>query len=146
MDAAEAAATKANVEEEAARLAADNADGLGEERRSAVLAEAEAAAAQGALLGSSSHNTAGLSLLGHALNVVSTNSEKFLLSEHCMGVTCAGGKTLKSKLARSGHTATLLGTRVLITGGILRDGSLYVDIVIVDLSTLKVSRCAELLF
>jgi len=59
-----------------------------------------------------------------------------------MGVTFAGGKTLKSKLARSGHTATLLGTRVLITGGILRDGSLYVDIVIVDLSTLKVSRCA----
>ena len=53
---------------------------------------------------------------------------------------CAGGKTLKSKLARSGHTATLIGTRVVITGGILRDGSLHVDIVAVNLATLEVSR------
>jgi len=67
VDAAEAAATKASVEEEAARLAADNADGLGEDRRSAVLAEAEAAAAQGALLGSSFHEFVAIFLLGHVL-------------------------------------------------------------------------------
>jgi hypothetical protein len=48
VDAEEAAAARAIAEEEAAKIAADNADGLGEERRSAVLAEAEAAAAQGA--------------------------------------------------------------------------------------------------
>lgn len=35
------------MEAEASKIAADNADGLGEERRNAVLAEAEAAAAQG---------------------------------------------------------------------------------------------------
>lgn len=57
----------------------------------------------------------------------------------------AGGKTLKSKLARSGHTANLIGTRVVITGGILRDGSLYVDIAIVNLATLAVSRCVAVL-
>ncbi|CAL8467742.1 g7280 [Coccomyxa elongata] len=97
VDAGEAAETRAIVEAEASKIATDNADGLGEERRNAVLAEAEAAAAQ-------------------------------------------GGKTLKSKLARSGHTANLIGTRVVITGGILRDGSLYVDIVAVNLATLEVSR------
>ena len=43
-------------------------------------------------------------------------------------------------MARSGHTANLVGTRVVITGGILRDGSLFVDIVVVDLATLTVSR------
>ncbi len=31
---------------------------------------------------------------------------------------------------------------MVITGGILRDGSLYVDIAIVNLATLEVSRCA----
>jgi hypothetical protein len=39
----ESSALRAAAEEEAARVAADNEDGLGEERRSAVLAEAEAA-------------------------------------------------------------------------------------------------------
>lgn len=48
--------------------------------------------------------------------------------------------TLKSKLARSGHTSNLIGTRVVVTGGILRDGSKLVDIVVVDLATLTVSR------
>ncbi len=47
VDAVEAAESRAIVEAEASKIAADNADGLGEERRNAVLAEAEAAAAQG---------------------------------------------------------------------------------------------------
>lgn len=55
---------------------------------------------------------------------------------------CAGAKTLKSKLARSGHAANLVGSRVIITGGILRDGSLLSDIIVVDLAKLGVSRCA----
>ncbi len=56
---------------------------------------------------------------------------------------CAGAKTLKSKLARSGHAANLVGSRVVITGGILRDGSLLSDIIAVDLASLCVSRCAR---
>ena len=44
-DEADAAAAKAAAEEEAARMAADNDAGLGEQRRSAVLAEADAASA-----------------------------------------------------------------------------------------------------
>ena len=55
---------------------------------------------------------------------------------------CAGMKTLKSKLARSGHAANLVGSRVVITGGILRDGSLLSDIIVIDLAKLCVSRCA----
>jgi hypothetical protein len=53
----------------------------------------------------------------------------------------AGLTTLKSKLARSGHAAHLSGTRVIITGGILREGSKLVDIIVVDLATLSIFRC-----
>lgn len=36
-----------------------------------------------------------------------------------------------------------MGTRVIITGGILRDGSLLSDIIVVDLAHLRVLRCAR---
>ena len=61
------------------------------------------------------------------------------LTRVCAGIR-AGAKTLKSKLARSGHTANLVGTRVIITGGILRDGSLLSDIIVIDLAHLRVLR------
>ena len=54
---------------------------------------------------------------------------------------CTGQSTLKAKLARSGHAALMLGPRVVITGGILRDGSLIVDVVVIDLMTISVIRC-----
>lgn len=53
---------------------------------------------------------------------------------------CTGQSTLKAKLARSGHAAMVVGTKVVITGGILRDGSLIVDVVIIDLPTMSVIR------
>lgn len=137
VDAVEAAETRAIVEAEASKIATDNADGLGEERRNAVLAEAEAAAAQGDY-----KNAIRAVNLAHNLlpsrSVLGRHGEVCI--ESCAYWWSAGGKTLKSKLARSGHTANLIGTRVVITGGILRDGSLYVDIVAVNLATLEVSR------
>lgn len=76
------------------------------------------------------------------------------LQEHCHEVNCAvsvpgrpadgahvaGRSTLKAKLARSGHAANVIGLKVVITGGILRDGSLIVDVITVDLATMSVSR------
>ena len=56
------------------------------------------------------------------------------------GLHHAGRSTLKAKLARSGHAAYVVGEKVVITGGILRDGSLIVDVVIVDLATMSVIR------
>ena len=56
------------------------------------------------------------------------------------GLHHAGRSTLKAKLARSGHAAYVVGQKVVITGGILRDGSLIVDVVIVDLATMSVIR------
>ncbi|KAK9817255.1 hypothetical protein WJX72_011927 [[Myrmecia] bisecta] len=47
---------------------------------------------------------------------------------------------LRAKLARSGHRATLCGSCVLITGGILRDGSPEMDVLAVHLDTLAVTR------
>ena len=52
----------------------------------------------------------------------------------------AGRSTLKAKLARSGHAANVIGLKVVITGGILRDGSLIVDVITVDLATMSVLR------
>ena len=74
--------------------------------------------------------------------------------EHCHDPNCAvsvpkrptdkandaGRSTLKAKLARSGHAADVIGLKVVITGGILRDGSLIVDVITVDLATMSVSR------
>ena len=37
----------------------------------------------------------------------------------------------------------MVGPKVVITGGILRDGSLIVDVVIVDLASMSVSRCGH---
>ena len=54
----------------------------------------------------------------------------------------AGSVSLQSSLARSAHTADLLGTRVVITGGILRDGASYVDVIVVDLAGMTIHRCA----
>lgn len=51
-----------------------------------------------------------------------------------------GRSTLNAKLARSGHAASVVGLKVVITGGILRDGSLIVDVVIVDLATMAIIR------
>ena len=56
------------------------------------------------------------------------------------GLHHAGRSTLKAKLARSGHAAYVVGEKVVITGGILRDGSLIVDVVIIDLATMSVIR------
>lgn len=43
---------------------------------------------------------------------------------------------MKARLARSGHLSTVIGRLMVVSGGILRDGSLCVDLVIMDLSTL----------
>jgi hypothetical protein len=56
------------------------------------------------------------------------------------GLHHAGRSTLKAKLARSGHAAYVVAEKVVITGGILRDGSLVVDVVIVDMATMSVIR------
>ncbi|KAL0042233.1 hypothetical protein WJX77_006779 [Trebouxia sp. C0004] len=46
------------------------------------------------------------------------------------------GPSMKARLARSGHSASVIGHLLVASGGILRDISLYVDIVIMDLNTL----------
>ena len=43
---------------------------------------------------------------------------------------------MKARLARSGHSVSVIGHLLVASGGILRDISLYVDIVIMDLNTL----------
>ncbi|KAL3163403.1 hypothetical protein ABBQ32_009785 [Trebouxia sp. C0010 RCD-2024] len=48
----------------------------------------------------------------------------------------ASGPPMKARLARSGHLSTIIGRLMVVSGGILRDGSLCVDLVIMDLSTL----------
>ncbi len=46
------------------------------------------------------------------------------------------GPPMKARLARSGHSVSVIGHLLVASGGILRDISLYVDIVIMDLNTL----------
>lgn len=161
---AESTALRAAAEDRAAKIAADDEDGLGEERRAAVLAEAEAAASGAAqssclsailsALGSIHRDRWNMSVVQRIKNLCWDIPLPKLLSgmlcargcvcqlciEGGCDVCCTGAKNLKSKLARSGHTANLVGTRVVITGGILRDGSLLVDVVTVDLAKLTVSR------
>ena len=43
---------------------------------------------------------------------------------------------MKARLARSGHSVTVIGNLLVVSGGILRDISLYVDIIVMDLTTL----------
>lgn len=43
---------------------------------------------------------------------------------------------MKARLARSGHWSSVIGHLMVVSGGILRDGSLCVDLVIMDLATL----------
>ena len=65
-----------------------------------------------------------------------------LVVQASSALCCTGQSTLKAKLARSGHAALVVGLNVVITGGILRDGSLIVDVVVIDLATVSVIRCA----
>ena len=65
----------------------------------------------------------------------------FQLVHDCGHLCPTGQSTLKAKLARSGHAAAVVGTKIVITGGILRDGSLIVDVVVIDLPTMSVIRC-----
>ena len=46
------------------------------------------------------------------------------------------GPPMTARLARSGHSVSVIGHLLVASGGILRDISLYVDIVIMNLSTL----------
>lgn len=57
-----------------------------------------------------------------------------------VGIHGSGGVSMKSLMARSGHTATMLGTLVVVAGGILRDNSSAMDVMIINLATLKVRR------
>lgn len=43
---------------------------------------------------------------------------------------------MKARLARSGHSVSVIGHLLVASGGILRDISLYVDIIIMNLNTL----------
>lgn len=48
----------------------------------------------------------------------------------------ATGPPMKARLARSGHLSSVIGHLMVVSGGILRDGSLCMDLVIMDLATL----------
>ena len=50
------------------------------------------------------------------------------------------GPPMKARLARSGHLSSVIGHLMVVSGGILRDGSLCMDLVILDLSTLTFIR------
>jgi hypothetical protein len=52
----------------------------------------------------------------------------------------AAWRVLLSKIARSGHTSTQIGTAVVIIGGILRDQGPVSDILIADCQGLTVRR------
>ena len=49
---------------------------------------------------------------------------------------------MKARLARSGHRTSVIGHLMVVSGGILRDGSLCVDLVIMDLATLAFLKSA----
>ena len=46
------------------------------------------------------------------------------------------GPAMKARLARSGHLSSVIGHLMVVSGGILRDGSLCMDLVVLNLSTL----------
>lgn len=48
---------------------------------------------------------------------------------------------LLSKLPRAGHTATPVGRKLIIAGGILQEGSLTMDVLTIDPARLSISRC-----
>jgi hypothetical protein len=163
---AETHTRQAAAEDAAARIAGDDEDGLGQERRAAVLAEHAVAASGnsrstlltlvwGALCWTSSamldffvcSNTracrrdAFLPTFEETLRPASLppSAHTGAMALHLHNV---GTVSLQSSLARSAHTADLLGTRIVITGGILRDGASHVDVVVVDLADISICRSA----
>ena len=67
------------------------------------------------------------------------------MQTQCMRVcvyVCGAGPPMMARLARSGQSALVIGHLLVVTGGILRDISLYVDIVIMNLNTLAFIRSA----
>ncbi len=79
-------------------------------------------------------------MLLHGFAVQCESHSVLQVLDFAAGLHHAGRSTLKAKLARSGHAAYVVGQKVVITGGILRDGSLIVDVVIIDLATMSVIR------
>lgn len=51
---------------------------------------------------------------------------------------------MKARLARSGHLSSVIGHLMVVSGGILRDGSLCMDLVIINLSTLNFIKSVSL--
>ena len=50
-------------------------------------------------------------------------------------------KSLRARLARSGHTATVIGNMLVVIGGILRDGGSDTEVFVLRLDSLSIKRC-----
>lgn len=70
---------------------------------------------------------------GLGLCLVTTSSVELQVS---VNACVATGPPMKARLARSGHLSSIIGHLMVVSGGILRDGSLCMDLVIMDLATL----------
>lgn len=65
------------------------------------------------------------------------------ISRNCSGMRL-NVRLWRAGLARSGHTATAVGTQVVVVGGHVRGGPPTMDVLVVHLDKLRISRYAGL--